>query len=265
MSKIKVNKNKNYTVMSNYHFKEKEMSLKAKGLLSEMLSLPDNWDYSIAGLVAINKENESAIKSTLDELKEFGYLIVTKLMPNETTTGRYEYIYEIYEKPQKQEGKKQGVENLGVEILGVENQGQYNTNNKILNNKINNNITTTIYDVVEQNFNRTLTPIEYQKIEEWLLYYQPNIIRYAIEKAVYNNKKTFSYVSGILNNWKTMGYNTIEEIKNNEEIQQANQSFNKTKKVEVTPNWLNENIEQDLASEEEINDLEKRLNEIRSN
>ena len=53
MSVIRVEKTKNYTVMSNYHFKEKNMSLKAKGLLSLMLSLPDNWDYSIAGLVAI--------------------------------------------------------------------------------------------------------------------------------------------------------------------------------------------------------------------
>lgn len=140
MSVIRINKTKDYTIMSNYHFKEKDMSLKAKGLLSQMLSLPENWDYSIAGLVAINKENESAIKSTLNELKEFGYLKITKLMPNETDTGRIEYVYDIYEKPQKQEGKKQEVENLGVEFQQVENQVQYNTNNKILNNKINNNI-----------------------------------------------------------------------------------------------------------------------------
>ena len=117
--------------MSNYHFKEKDMSLKAKGLLSEMLSLPDNWDYSIRGLVAINKENESSIKSTLEELKKFGYLRITKLLPNQTKTGRIEYVYDIFEK--KQEGKKQEVENLGVEFLEVENQVQYNINNKIIN------------------------------------------------------------------------------------------------------------------------------------
>ena len=76
MSVIKVNKTKDYTIMSNYHFKERNMSLKAKGLLSLMLSLPADWDYSIAGLVAICKENETAIKSTLDELKQFGYLEV---------------------------------------------------------------------------------------------------------------------------------------------------------------------------------------------
>lgn len=136
---IRVNKNSNYTVMSNYHLKEKKMSLKAKGLLCLMLSLPDNWDYSVAGLVAISKENESSIRSALDELKEFGYLVITKKMPNETNTGRFEYEYNIYEKSQKQEGKKQGVEILGLEFLGVENQGQLNTNKLNTKNKINNN------------------------------------------------------------------------------------------------------------------------------
>ena len=143
MAIIRVNKTKDYITMSNHHLKEKQMSLKAKGLLSEMLSLPDNWDYSIQGLVAINKENECSIKATLDELKRFRYLIVTKKLPNETKSGRIEYIYDVYEKP-KQEYEKQGVENLGVEFLGVENQAlenqvQYNINNKILNNKILNN------------------------------------------------------------------------------------------------------------------------------
>ena len=127
MTVFRVNKNDNYTTMSNYHLKDKSISLKAKGLLSEMLSLPDDWNYSIQGLVAINKEEETSIKNTLNELKESGYLVITKLLPNETSSGRIEYIYDVYEKP-KQEGEKQGVENLGVEFLGVENQGQLNTN-----------------------------------------------------------------------------------------------------------------------------------------
>lgn len=126
MSVIRVEKTKNYTVMSNYHLKEKKMSLKAKGLLSLMLSLPDDWNYSIVGLVAICKENETAIKSTLKELQEFGYVIVEKIMPDKTESGRIEYVYNIFEKP-KQEGKKQGVENLPLEIQCVENQVQLNT------------------------------------------------------------------------------------------------------------------------------------------
>lgn len=76
MATIRVHKTKNYTVMSNTHLRDKNLSLKAKGLLSVMLSLPDNWDYSIAGLVAICKENETAVKSALSELKDNNYVML---------------------------------------------------------------------------------------------------------------------------------------------------------------------------------------------
>jgi hypothetical protein len=135
MTVFRVNKTKDYVTMSKVHLKDKNMSLKAKGLLSQMLGLPDEWDYSINGLVAINKENESAIKSTLSELKEFGYLKVTKLLPNITTSGRIEYIYDIYEKP-IQEGKKQEVENLPLEIQQVENPTQLN-NKELITKELN--------------------------------------------------------------------------------------------------------------------------------
>ena len=75
MSVVRINKNNNYTVMSNYHLRDRELSLKAKGLLSMMLSLPDDWDCSIAGLVAICKENETDIKAILNELEKLKYII----------------------------------------------------------------------------------------------------------------------------------------------------------------------------------------------
>ncbi len=143
MSYFRVNKNRDYTVMSNHHLRDKNLSLKAVGLLSKMLSLPDDWDYSVKGLVAICKDKESAVKSALTELKNQGYVVVTKLMPGVTDSGRIEYIYDIYESPQKQGAKKQGVEKQGVEkqgveILATENQPQLNTkelNTKELNTK----------------------------------------------------------------------------------------------------------------------------------
>lgn len=136
MSVVRVNKNKDYTVMSNYHFKDKNMSLKAKGLLSLMLSLPEKWDYSIEGLIKLNKDNETSVKSALKELKVLNYLKVSKLTPDKTESGRIEYIYDIYEEPyEKQEGKKQEVEFLPLEFLQVENQGQLNTNILNTNNK----------------------------------------------------------------------------------------------------------------------------------
>lgn len=125
---VRVNKTRNYTVMSNYHLQDNTLSLKAKGLLSVVLSLPDNWEYSVAGLVAICRENETAIKSCLQELKGSGYLVMTKKLPNETASGRYEYEYDFYEQPQKQGTENQEVEILPLEVLQVENQGQLNTN-----------------------------------------------------------------------------------------------------------------------------------------
>lgn len=171
-SVCRVNKNANYTVMSNYHLRSTNLSLKAIGLLSKVLSLPENWDYSISGLTAICKEKETAIKAALDELKHWGYLTVTKLMPNETNSGRIEYVYDFYEYSEKdtpdadrddddtydedgdtsesevsfiknheQVVKKQDIENLplenqSVEIQGVENQGQINTKKIIKKNQI---------------------------------------------------------------------------------------------------------------------------------
>ena len=138
MAVFRINKTKNYTVMSNYHLKDRGLSLKAKGLLSLMLSLPDEWDYSISGLCAICVESESAVNSALKELKKRGYLRVDKIMPDKTSTGRIEYEYNIFEQPCEKQGiEKQGLEIQPLEIQpleiqpleiqGLENQGQLNT------------------------------------------------------------------------------------------------------------------------------------------
>ena len=74
MSVFKIEKSKNYTVMSNYHLRDKNLSYKAKGLLSFMLSLPEDWDYSINGLVSISKEGVKAIRNILQELQRYDFL-----------------------------------------------------------------------------------------------------------------------------------------------------------------------------------------------
>lgn len=73
-TRFKVERNKGYTVMANHHLRNKEMSLKAKGLLSLMLSLPEDWDYTEMGLVAIVKEGRASVRASLTELEELGYL-----------------------------------------------------------------------------------------------------------------------------------------------------------------------------------------------
>lgn len=125
MSVFRVHKTRDFTVMSNSHLRDKDLTLKAKGLLSVILSLPDDWKYSIAGLAAICKEGTSAVKSALQELTDAGYVTVTKLYPNQTETGRIEYVYDIHERPQA--SRKQGIENLPLESQQVENQAQLST------------------------------------------------------------------------------------------------------------------------------------------
>lgn len=94
---FRVVKNSNYTTLSNYHFKDRRLSWKAKGLLSTMLSLPDDWDYTIEGLSHLSGDGVKATSSGLAELEEYGYLVREQLR-NEK--GHYVSIcYSIYEQP----------------------------------------------------------------------------------------------------------------------------------------------------------------------
>lgn len=74
MAVFRVERTRDYTVMSNHHLRDKNLSLKAKGLLSQMLSLPEDWDYTLAGLSRINRESKDAIRSAVNELEKAGYV-----------------------------------------------------------------------------------------------------------------------------------------------------------------------------------------------
>ena len=132
MAVIRVNKNKNFTTMSNYHFKDKKMSLKAKGLLSLMLSLPDDWNYSIQGLTSICKECDKSIRHTLEELKELNYLKVTQ---ERTEKGQFTYIYDIFEMPHCPDTQKRHAVKRHTVKVGLLNTNNKNTKNKEKVNK----------------------------------------------------------------------------------------------------------------------------------
>ena len=96
MAVVRTDKTKNYTVLSNYHLRDKEISLKAKGLLSVVLSLPDEWDYSTDGIIAMCLEGRDAIATIIKELKEHGYVSITE---ERNDKGRFEYVWTFYETP----------------------------------------------------------------------------------------------------------------------------------------------------------------------
>ena len=109
--------------------------------------------------------------------------------------------------------------------------------NSIVENSI--ETTTNIYDYIESNFNRTLSPLEIQKIDEWLLLFNEEIIKYGVSIAVMNHKKTFSYVNGILKNWQGSGYTTLEEIKQEQREIKPSEKNKEIQELE-TYNWLEE-------------------------
>ena len=98
MAVFRVERNSGYTVMSNHHLRNKELTLKAKGLLSQMLSLPEDWDYTLAGLSHINRESIDAIRTAVWELEKAGYILRRQGRDERGKMTAIEYT--IYEQPQ---------------------------------------------------------------------------------------------------------------------------------------------------------------------
>ena len=97
MAVFRIDKTKDYTVMSNYHLRDKSLSLKAKGLLSQILSLPEDWDYTLSGLSFINRESKDAIRSAVNELERAGYIERRQTTDEHGKFSVNEYI--IHEQP----------------------------------------------------------------------------------------------------------------------------------------------------------------------
>ena len=98
MAVFRVEKNRGYTVMSNHHLRNKDLSLKAKGLLSQMLSLPEDWDFTLKGLSLINREQIDAIRAAVRELEKAGYIVRSRERDSQGRLRGADYI--IYEQPQ---------------------------------------------------------------------------------------------------------------------------------------------------------------------
>lgn len=127
--------------MSNTHLKDKRLSLKAIGLLSVVLGLPEDWHYTVNGLVGIVKDGKDSVESAIKELKKNGYLRVEKIYPN-ANSNRIQYQYTFFENPQEvdfQPLENQGIEKQGVETQVLENPYTYKNTNKPNTNKLNTN------------------------------------------------------------------------------------------------------------------------------
>lgn len=137
--RIRLLRKTSYTALSNNCIRSMRLSLKAKGLLALMLSLPDDWEFSVKGLVSMCQEGERAVTAALDELKMNGYVAVKKYLPNETESKRFEYEYIVSDEPLPDEsGSEQDPRFVGQDPQkqGVQNQPLQNVPLAIYNNKI---------------------------------------------------------------------------------------------------------------------------------
>lgn len=227
MSIIRVNKTKNYTVLSNHHFREKAMSLKAKGLLSLMLSLPDDWNYSIAGLVSLSKDGKDSVMAALAELEKFGYL--TRLRTT-NSKGQFSGVeYNIFEEPQakKPVAENQNSANQNADNANAEEPPQLKTKfTKNLNNKeLNEENTKDIdkYEPVLKNIaDKELRNLYVDYVEMRRNIGSPMSIR-GLEMLIQRcerltnlsiKKQKMLLEAAIINNWKNVYFPKEDEVKN---------------------------------------------------
>lgn len=226
-------KKTDYTIIDNNIFRNKQLTLKAKGMICTMLSLPDNWNYSEEGLVSLSNDGISSIRSTIKELMQYGYLVRTR---NRDEKGILrDYVYTIYEEPNLENVKQvePTLEKPKVEKPTLENLKTYKIlNNKLLNNKYN---TTTVignedlYSYLQEN-GFVLTSIHYDIISQWE---DNELTRYAIKQAVLNNKYNINYIDKILYSYKRDNITTVQQAKEREEDFNKKRDLYYKKKYEI--------------------------------
>lgn len=212
MSVMRVHKTANFTVMSNYHFKEKKMSLKAKGLLSLMLSLPDDWDYSVAGLTTLSKDGKDGVMTALAELEKFGYLTRKRLVNDK---GQFDGVeYNIFEQPQEKPIAEKPISAKPIEVKPIsENTSQSNTYH------INNLYNKLLYELNTKDMELVELYQEYISIRENI---KSPLTEQGLERLVKRAKKLSKgsemiekemLAASIRNNWKDIYLPREEELK----------------------------------------------------
>lgn len=178
------------------------------------------------------------------------------------TTNKYTVIaVNNYNKYQNynQQNNKQSTNNQPTNNQQITTTKQIKQINNITNNIYNN----TIYDFVEQNFGRTLSPVEYEEISNWK---DTELTRYAIKQAVINNKCSIKYISRILYAYERENVKTVQQAQERErEYEQAKKrrNVNTTKKAEIVPEWFDKSVQKQEATVEEKKQMEELLREYR--
>lgn len=298
MAYFRVNKNRDYTVMSNHHLRDRNLSLRAIGLLSKMLSLPDDWDYSVPGLVAICQESKNIIQGALKELEKNGYLVRTM---TRDSSGHIGYNYDVYEQPQHtlpRPEKPFTVEPCTVSPSTVEpcteKQPQLNTN-KLSTNKLSTEESKTQEKAVEPNVvniedqqKQTTDCGGFAKVTQ---FYQDNfgmlssylyddirqtynewqqqskepdlIIIKAMQIALSNNVRNWKYACAVLRTWEDKRPQSLSDVEALEAEHKNNRAA-KSKHAKPEKQKTMENFD-DLANKQNAGiDMSETLSDIES-
>ena len=228
MSVFRIEKNKNYTVMANYHLRDERLSLKARGLLSMILSLPEDWDYSLAGLVSISKDGLTAVRGALHELEDNGYIHRERQRdPNGRLAGA---IYTVYECPQPMlqtpmcETRTQDThtyENdteLSKDITNIkkEPKTEETKDSFFLSPRAREEAVDNLISYIVDKIGRPLSTIERRTCTKWVERgTDSDLIRFAVNDNLFRgNYFNLKYVQETLDSWKENGIDNIRDAKN---------------------------------------------------
>jgi len=228
MSVFRVEKNKNYTVMANYHLRDKRLSFRARGLLSTILSLPDDWDYSVKGLVTLAKDGFDSVKTTLKELEETGYLVRKR---DRNYHGQLtKMIYTIYEEPQLTEGlPTEGIptqveptevkpHQLSKDITNIykEPNTEGTKDASLLASRAREEAVDSLVHLVVDLIGRPLSSLERRICVRWVSENaDTDLIQLALEDNLYRDRFDLKYVDETLNSWKEQGISELRDARNN--------------------------------------------------
>ena len=184
------------------------------------------------------------------EFTGFKQTIWKLIKPNLISSKSHSRLYQDKTKKKSKKIKSKSNENQNEisDILENKNKNKEENKKRKEREKEEGNIigttTTNIYSFLEENFGRTISSLECEKLDSWIKEFNEEIVKHAIELSVMNNAKKFSYIEGILRNWKASGYKTLEDIKEYEDAIYSSRSRRGSVNTEIFDyNWLEEDDE----------------------
>lgn len=229
MAVIRVQKTENYSVISNEHLRNKELSLKAKGLMTLMLSLPPEWDYSIGGLVAICKESHTSIRSAIKELEQNHYLVRER---KNNEKGYFIYEYTLYETRQPHIGNAHTVK-AHTDKEHSENRTQINKE-ELNKDKLNTDNNLYIDNILNEINDWELKEL-YQDYLEMRKEIGSPLLEKGLKLLIQKNERLTNgdvalqrslLETAIINQWKSVYLPNEQDVQNNNNIAEKKRFYN---------------------------------------